>query len=143
MSIPAAVGGEHHSPVVEVVELRDNLAAGDEVVLQDSPVVQLDLLHIQVVAVGVGLLHSQDWDHLQDSPAGEVVGLPHILDLEGLQAAQGVELLDNPGVVLQDILVVEVLHFQGMAEKELLVEGPPPQGMLHLGSQTSVKPLVL
>jgi len=75
------------------------------------------------------------------SPAVEVVGLPHILDLEGLLDAQDVELLDSPGVGLQDSPAVGVLHFQGMAEQELLVE--EPQGMLHLGSQTSVKPLVL
>jgi len=140
---PAAAEGEHRSPAVEVVELQDSLAAGAEVVLQDSPVVQRDQLHIQAVAdaVGEGLLHSQGWDHLQDNPAAEVVGLPHILDLEGLLDAQDVELLDSPGVGLQDSPAVGVLHFQGMAEQELLVE--EPQGMLHLGSQTSVKPLVL
>jgi len=138
---PAAAEGEHRSPAVEVVELQDILAAGAEVVLQDSPVVQRDQLHIQAVAVEDGLLHSQGWDHLQDNPAAEVVGLPHILDLEGLLDAQDVELLDSPGVGLQDSPAVGVLHFQGMAEQELLVE--EPQGMQHLGSQTSVKPLVL
>ena len=127
------------------MELQDSLAGGAEVVLRSQAavgagllhiqavIVVVGLLHIQTVAVGVGLLHNQDWDHLQDSPAAEVVELPHILDLEGLLDAQGVGLLDSP--------VVGVLHFQGMAEQELLVEEPPPQDMLLQGSQTSVKSL--
>ena len=135
------------------MELQDSLAGGAEVVLRSQAavgagllhiqavIVVVGLLHIQTVAVGVGLLHNQDWDHLQDSPAAEVVELPHILDLEGLLDAQGVGLLDSPVVGLQGSPVVGVLHFQGMAEQELLVEEPPPQDMLLQGSQTSVKSL--
>jgi hypothetical protein len=135
------------------VELQDSLAGGAEVVLRSQAavgagllhiqavIVVVGLLHIQTVAVGVGLLHNQDWDHLQDSPAAEVVELPHILDLEGLLDSQGVGLLDSPVVGLQGSPVVGVLHFQGMAEQELLVEEPPPQDMLLQGSQTSVKSL--
>jgi hypothetical protein len=131
------------------VELQDSLAGGAEVVLRSQAavgagllhiqavIVVVGLLHIQTVAVGVGLLHNQDWDHLQDSPAAEVVELPHILVLD----AQGVGLQDSPVVGLQGSPVVGVLHFQGMAEQELLVEEPPPQDMLLQGSQTSVKSL--
>jgi len=158
---PVAAEGEHRNPAVGGVELQDSLAGGAEVVLRSQAavgagllhiqavIVVVGLLHIQTVAVGVGLLHNQDWDHLQDSPAAEVVELPHILDLEGLLDAQGVGLLDSPVVGLQDSPVVGlqgspvvgVLHFQGMAEQELLVEEPPPQDMLLQGSQTSVKSL--
>jgi len=150
---PVAAEGEHRNPAVGGVELQDSLAGGAEVVLRSQAavgagllhiqavIVVVGLLHIQTVAVGVGLLHNQDWDHLQDSPAAEVVELPHILDLEGLLDAQGVGLLDSPVVGLQGSPVVGVLHFQGMAEQELLVEEPPPQDMLLQGSQTSVKSL--
>jgi hypothetical protein len=123
------------------LELQDSLAGVAEVVLHSQAAVGAGLLHIQTVAVGVELLHNQGWDHLQGSPAAEVVELPHILDLEGLLDAQGVGLLDSPVVGLQGSPVVGVLHFQGMAEQELLVEEPPPQDMLLQGSQTSVKSL--
>jgi len=123
------------------VEHQDSLAGGAEVVLRNQAAVGAGLLHIQAVAVGVGLLHNHGWDHLQDSPAAEVVELPHILDLEGLLAVQVVGLLDSPEVGLQGSPVVGVLHFQGMAEQELLVEEPLPQDMLLQGSQTSMKSL--
>jgi hypothetical protein len=154
VGLPVAAEGERRNPAVGEVELQDSLADGAEVVLRSQAavgagllhiqavIVVVGLLHIQTVAVGVGLLHNQDWDHLQDSPAAEVVELPHILDLEGLLDAQGVGLLDSPVVGLQGSPVVGVLHFQGMAEQELLVEEPPPQDMLLQGSQTSVKSLV-
>ena len=160
--LPVVAEGEHHNPGPGVggVELQDILA---EVVHRSQ-------------AVGVGLLHNQDLNHLQDSPAAEVAELPHILDLEGLQAVQGVGLLDSPEVVLlaaaevaelphildlEGLLAVQVvwlrdspevglrgspvvgaLHFQGMAEQELLDEELPPQYMLLQGSQTSVNLLV-
>ena len=149
--IPVVVEGEHRNPGAGGVELQDSLA---EVVLR-SQAVGVELLHIQAVTVGVGLLHNQGWDHHQDSPAAEVVELPHILDQEvllavqdvglldspevGLLAGQGVGLLDSPVVELQGIPVVGVLHLQGMADQGLLAEEPWSQDMLHQGSLTSVK----
>jgi len=150
---PVAAEGEHRNPAVGGVELQDSLAGGAEVVLRNQAAVEAGLLHIQAEIVGVGLLHNQTvaggvellhnqgWDHLQDNPAAEVVELPHILGLEGLLVAQVVGLLDSPEVGLQGSPVAGVLHFQGMAEQELLVEEPPPQDMLLQGSQTSVKSL--
>ena len=138
MVLPAAAEGEHRNPGVGGVELQDNLADGVEVVRHIQSV-GVGLLHIQAVAVGVGLLHNLGWDHPQDSPVAEVVELPHILDLQGLLDAQGVGLLDSPEVGLQGSPVVGVvLHLQGTAEQELLAEEPPPRDMQLQGSQTSV-----
>ena len=160
-SAPAAVEGEHHSPDVEEGELQGSLA---EVELQDilvvllgplhNPAVGVGLLHIQAVAdvgvgllhnqavaVGVGLLHNRDLNHLQGIP----VELLHIPDLQGHLDAPDEEPLDIPEEVLhfQGSPAVEVLHLQGMAERERLVGGPLPQDRLHQGNQTSVKLLVL
>ena len=155
-SAPAAVEGEHHSPDVEEGELQGSLA---EVELQDilvvllgplhNPAVGVGLLHIQAVAdvgvgllhnqavaVGVGLLHNQDLNHLQGIP----VELLHIPDLQGHLDAPDEEPLDIPeeGLHFQGSPAVEVLHLQGMAERERLVGGPLPQDRLHQGNQTSV-----
>ena len=148
-SAPAAVEGEHHSPDVEEGELQGSLA---EVELQDilvvllgplhNPAVGVGLLHIQAVAdVGVGFLHNQDLNHLQGIP----VELLHIPDLQGHLDAPDEEPLDIPeeGLHFQGSPAVEVLHLQGMAERERLVGGPLPQDRLHQGNQTSVKLLVL
>ena len=142
-SAPAAVEGEHHSPDVEEGELQGSLA---EVELQDilvvllgplhNPAVGVGLLHNQAVAVGVGLLHNQDLNHLQGIP----VELLHIPDLQGHLDAPDEEPLDIPeeGLHFQGSPAVEVLHLQGMAERERLVGGPLPQDRLHQGNQTSV-----
>ena len=63
-------------------------------------------------------------------------------NMEGLLAVQGVWLRDSPEVGLQGSPVAGVLHFQGMAEQELLVEEPPPQDKPLQGSQTLMTLLV-